>query len=240
MRRKRRDAGADAIDRERVTWPGEIRSREGSMKQRIGALLSVGGLTVLLVGCGALQQTATVAVHPSRLSCDLLPQLVDGNLETAGALHIEGYVERQTGPNRRSPTLRHFVNTKQIVGGQRADAIIKLDTLTYVTDVEIYAESAVSEVLIEVAANMPDDAEKITFGRIKDRQLRRPIRSGQLKRFRIGQKIRYLRISALSTQDTARAEKSGSLDLTTTRTPLKGPTIREVKFYEIPVKGEGD
>jgi hypothetical protein len=183
-----------------------------------------------------LQQTPPREVSASRLACDLLPQLVDGKLETAGALYIEGYVERRNVYDPRLSASQYFVNSTQIIGSQRAEAIIKLDKSTYITDVEVYAESAMNEILLDVAEEEPKPSYPIAFERIKDRQLMAPIQEGQWKRFRVGKKILYLRISARGVEDTARSEKEGRFNQTVSKTPLKGPTVREVKFYEIPTE----
>ena len=192
-------------------------------------------LTLLFLACAVLQQNPPTEILAARLTCDLLPQIVDGRLDTAGALHIDGYVERRNIYDSRLSATQYFVNSTQVIGSQRAEAVIKLDSATFVTHVEVYAQSAIKEILVETAEGEPEPERAIVFERIKDRQLLVPMQEGQFRRFRVGRKIRYLRISAEGTEDMTRAEKEGWMNQTVSKVPLKGPTVREVKFYEIPI-----
>ena len=103
----------------------------------------------VFVCCVALQQTPAVAVPPARLLCPDAPQVVDGNLETVGILATDGYVEKRVLVDSRRDKI--LVNTRQIVGTQRAGALIALKEATYITRVEIYADSAITRPLIDVA-----------------------------------------------------------------------------------------
>jgi hypothetical protein len=73
---------------------------------------------------------------------------------------------------------------------------------------------------------------------IKDRQVGKPIQPGETRRFRIGKKIRYLRIITDAIGDTKRTERTKVMKTNVTRIPLKGPRIREVKLYELPTGRE--
>ena len=181
--------------------------------------------------CAALQQRPAVAVPPARLLCPDAPQVVDGNLETIGTLATDGYVEKRVLVDSRRDKI--LVNTRQIVGTQRAGALIALKEATYITHVEIYADSAITHPLIDVATdNAPSSPGELIS--VKDRQIGKPIGPRKMRRFRIGMEIRYLRIMADAVEDTSRIERSTVVRTRVIKIPLKGPTIREIKLYEIP------
>ena len=55
-----------------------------------------------------------------------------------------------------------------------------------------------------------------------------------MRRFRIGMEIRYLRIMADAVEDTSRIEYSTVVKTRVIKIPLKSPTVRKIKLYEIP------
>ena len=195
--------------------------------QRLSIVLA----TSLLVGCTVLQQPSTVAVKPDHLACPDSPELVDGNLETIGMLQTDGYIEKRILVDyTRDKTL---INQRQIVGTKRAGAMILLKTPMHITHIEIYAASMITEPMIDFATNKslsgPDQ-----FMPIKDRQVGNPIQPGETRRFRIGRKIRYLRIITDAVEDTKRTNRTTRMKTNVTKIPLKGPKIREVKLYALP------
>ena len=203
------------------------------MKAQIQLPLIVILSTFLFTSCAVLQQPPAVAVHPAWLACPDAPQIVDGNLQTVSALATDGYIEKRLLVDyRRSKTL---VNERQIVGTKRAGALIVLKEPTYITHIEVYTESAITEPLIEVATD-ESLSSPLKFIPIKDRQIGKPIKQGQMRRFRIGQKIRYLRIMTNAVEDMSGIKRSTVIKTQVTRIPLKGPTIREIKLYEIPAQ----
>ena len=77
------------------------------------------------------------------------------------------------------------------------------------------------------------------FIRIGNRQLGKRIRAGTVQRFRIGRKILYLRLTTDVIEESSDAERTTQFrnyKTDVTRIPLKGPMIREVKFYKVPEK----
>ena len=103
----------------------------------------------------------------------------------------------------------------------------------YIAYIEIYADSALDEPQIDVATDK-SRSSPVAFIPVKDRQLGKSIQPRQMRRFRIGKHIHYLRIMADAVQDMSRLERSMVVKTQVTKIPLKGPTIREVKLYEIP------
>ena len=75
---------------------------------------------------------------------------------------------------------------------KHADALILLKGPTYITHIQVYTDSAITEPLIEVATDKSLSGP-LQFIPIKDPQIGKPIKPGQMRRFRVGQKIRYLR-----------------------------------------------
>ncbi|MCH8292078.1 hypothetical protein IH992_13370 [Candidatus Poribacteria bacterium] len=203
------------------------------MKAQIQLPLVVILSTFIFTGCAVLQQPPAVAVHPARLACPDAPQIVDGNLQTVSALATDGYIEKRILVDyRRGKTL---VNDRQIVGTKRAGALIVLKEPMYITHIEVYTDSAITEPLIDVATDK-SLSSPLKFIPIKDPQIGKPIKPGQMRRFRVGQKIRYLRIMTDAVKDMSGIKRSTIVKTQVTRIPLKGPTIREIKLYEIPTE----
>lgn len=191
-------------------------------------------LIFLFTGCAVVQQRPVVAVAPLRLSCETIPEIVDGNLDTAGALKIDAYVERKVIPHPRLGARRGFIPSTQVVGSKRAEAIIKLDRPTYITNVEVYAADEIRDILLYTVTEEPKPGFELSFSPVTDRHVGEKIGKGQVQKFRIGQKIFYLRLTAEGIEDSSQSTKTGYLDVTRSTTPLKGANVREVKFYEIP------
>jgi hypothetical protein len=198
-------------------------------------LVSIVLATYLFTGCTILQQPPAVVVKPDQLACPDAPEIVDGDLTTIGMLQTDGYIEKRTLIDYTRD--RTLINERQIVGTKRAGALIALKTPRHITYIEIYAESMITEPMIDVATDKslsgPDQ-----FMPIKDRQVGKPIQPGETRRFRIGKKIRYLRIITDAIGDTKRTERTKVMKTNVTRIPLKGPRIREVKLYELPTGRE--
>ena len=198
-------------------------------------LVSIVLAAYLFAGCTILQQPPAVVVKPDQLACPDAPEIVDGDLETVGMLQTDGYIEKRTLIDYTRD--RTLINERQIVGTKRAGALIALKTPRHIIHIEIYADSMITEPMIDVATDKslsgPDQ-----FMPIKDRQIGKPIQPGETRRFRIGKKIRYLRIITDAIGDTKRTERTKVMKTNVTRIPLKGPRIREVKLYELPTGRE--
>ena len=101
-------------------------------------------LTVLLIGvtgCAVLNQLgeSVEEIAPARLTCASNPEFVDGNLETVSSFAVNGFVRKAyqvfEGETRRQTYAQRRYIT-QVEGNRRTEAIIKLDTPTYVSYVE--------------------------------------------------------------------------------------------------------
>ncbi len=208
----------------------------------------LGILPILLIGvlgCAVLNQP-TLEVDPLRLSSQTYPELVDGNLETVSTFTVKGHVEKGyqvfEKRNRRIDTaeLRYLT---QVEGNPRSEAVIKLDKPTFITYVEIYPESRIPRLALTTTLNDPPQFES-SFDVVLDKQhinveTKKPVR------IQINRKILYLRLTADGIQDKQHStrikdelnpfrgkgkEHDENKD-TRIQIPLKGASIREVKFY---------
>ena len=206
---------------------------------------SLSVLSVLLIGvlgCAVLNQS-TIEIDPSRLTSQDNPELVDGNLETVSTFALSGHVEKgyevqSFGVN--SDELRYVTSVR---GGFRTEAVIKLDAPTYITHIEIYPESRIPRLALVTTLDDPPRFST-SFDVVRDKQ-HINIDSKQPVKFQINREVLYLRITADGIQDKKNSirvkdEKSpfGGKNRITQKNntsriqiPLKGASIREVKFY---------
>ena len=197
----------------------------------IGFIIAVG---LVFSGCAAIQQPSAIEVPPSHLASPDTPEIVDGNLETAGSLQTDGFVEKRFAADFLLGKV--YVNSREIVGTKRAGALIVLKEPMYISYIEIYTDSAITEPIIDVITEK-SKSDALPFVRISDRQIGKPIQAGKVQRFRIGREILGLRLMTDAIEETSSAERATVVErykTDVTRIPLKGPMIREVKFYEIP------
>lgn len=210
---------------------------------------NLGVLCILIIGvfgCAVLNQP-TVRIDPLRLTSQTNPELVDGNLDTVSTFNIDGYVEKgyevfssQTRGGNNSDELRYVTSIK---GGLRTEAVIKLDAPTFITYIEIYPESRIPRFALVTTL---DDPPKFatSFEVVHDKQ-HVNIDSKQPVKIQINREVLYLRITADAIQDKknsvrvvdkkshfgGKSEKSVGDKEPRIQIPLKGASIREVKFY---------
>ena len=210
---------------------------------------NLGVLFILLIsvlGCAVLNQP-TVELDPSRLTSQTNPELVDGNLDTVSTFNIDGYLEKgyevissQIQSGNDLDELRYVTSIKD---GFRTEAVIKLDAPTYITYIEIYPESRIPKLALMTTL---DDPPKFatSFEAVRDKQ-HINIDSKQPIKIEINRELLYLRMTADGIQDKknsvrvadekrhfgGRGKKSAGNTETRVQIPLKGASIREVKFY---------
>ena len=208
---------------------------------RILTVLSI--LLMSVLGCAILNQP-TFEIASSRITCDENPQFVDGNLETMSTFGVNGHIEKkyQILNNERlgvdNPERRYVT---KVEGSLRTDALIKLDTPTYITYVDIYPGSRIPKLALTTTLEDPPRLES-SFDVVTDKQhitveARKPVR------FQINREILYLRLTADAIEDRQNAirekkeigskkKKNKKIDMDSRiQIPLKGASIREVKFY---------
>ena len=208
---------------------------------RIFSVLSVMFISVL--GCAVLNQP-TFEVASSRLSSEANPQLVDGNLDTISTFAVRGHIEKSykafPGEKRASGNMQRKYLT-QVEGSRRTEAVIKLDVPTYISYVEVYPASRIPRLALMTTLDDPPQFAS-SFEAVDDKQ-HINVEGKQPVRFQINRKILYLRLTADGIEDKQNAirdqKKENERDKKTEKKdidariqiPLKGASIREVKFY---------
>ena len=186
-------------------------------------------LLIGIAGCAVLNQPVS-EIDVSRLTCESNPEFVDGNLETESTFAVNGFVRKAyqlfEGESRHlAYSQRRYIT--QVEGNRRTEAIIKLDAPTYVSYVEVYpASRRIPNFSMMTTTDDPPRFD-VAFERVSDKQ-HEDIEGLNPVRFRIGREVLYLRMSADGIEDrqnSARTANSG------VEIPLKGASIREVKFY---------
>ena len=186
-------------------------------------------LLIGITGCAVLNQPVG-EIDVSRLTCESNPEFVDGNLETESTFAVNGFVRKAyqlfEGESRHlAYSQRRYIT--QVEGNRRSEAIIKLDAPTYVSYVEVYPASRLIPNFSMMTTTDDPPRFDVAFERVSDKQ-HENIEGLSPVRFRIGREVLYLRLSADGIEDrqnSARTANSG------VEIPLKGASIREVKFY---------
>ncbi|MDD9975098.1 MAG: hypothetical protein OXU27_13880 [Candidatus Poribacteria bacterium] len=186
-------------------------------------------LLIGITGCAVLNQPV-IEIDVSHLTCESNPEFVDGNLETEGTFAVNGFIRKAYhmfgGESRRlAYSQRRYIT--QVEGNRRTEAIIKLDTPTYITYVEVYPASRVIPNFAMMTTTDDPPRFDVAFERVSDKQ-HKDIEGLTPVRYRIEREVLYLRMSADGIEDkqnSARTINSG------VEIPLKGASIREIKFY---------
>ena len=205
---------------------------------RILTVLSI--LFISILGCAVLNQP-TFEVDSSKLTSTTNPQLVDGNLETVSTFAVRGHLEKSYRSfydkgRPRGQTQRKYLT--QIEGSKRTEVVIKLDSPTYISYVEIYPASRIPKLALTTTLEDPPQFES-SFDVVRDKQ-HINVEGKQPVRFQINRKILYLRMTADGIEDRQNAIREKKENKTKKEKidtdaridiPLKGASIWEVKFY---------
>ncbi len=195
-------------------------------------------------GCAKLQEPSPVEILASRLSCEKNPTIVDGDLTTVGSFETDGVIQKGFTRRRRQ-------YKRQVDGTPKTEMLVKLDAPTYVAYVEVYPASTIRRFALDTGEKRSLKG-RLEFTPVKDKR-GETVKGTQPVRFQIGRKIGYLRLTAYAleapenvvhNEDVARElnvlseipevlqqkwkkeKREGKM-----RIPLKGASIREVKFY---------
>ena len=192
-----------------------------------------GNMIFQITGCMNLQQR-TISVEANALSCEVAPNVVDGHFDTTGEMYINAKLVKigeQYYNTRQSRTLR--------TGKKYAELVIELNQPTYITHIEIYAMSKMTNVKIFVVKEKPEVGDWLTFEPTRVRHTTHTIPAGSAAKFRLSEKVSLLKITAAPVKDTSQGTSRGQhrenrlgISIFELDIPLKGPTIREVKFYQ--------
>ena len=192
-----------------------------------------GNMIFQITGCVNLQQR-TISVEADVLSCGVAPGIVDGYFDTTGEMYIDAKLVKigeQYYNTRQSRTLR--------TGKKYAEVVIELDQPRYITYIEIYTMSKMTNVKIFVVKEKPKGDDLLIFEPTRVRHTTHTIPAGSSTKFRLSEKVSLLKITAAPVKDTAQGTSRGrhrenrlGISIFELDIPLKGPTIREVKFYQ--------
>ena len=182
-----------------------------------------------------LQDTPIEEIASSRLTCDTHPEIVDGNLETVGTFEVRGDVEKKhdivEGDTR-------FYGKSQYVtdldGTIRGEILVKLEKPMYVSVVEVYPASRISNLALSRAV---DESERhfgqsgTGFKPVHDKQYR-DVEGTKPVKFQVGRELLYLRVTADTMADRRNATRfDDRVSDEGVEIPLKGGSIREIKLY---------
>lgn len=191
-------------------------------------------LLISVLGCALLNQP-TFEVVSSKVTCEAHPEFVDGNLDTISTFIVNGHIEKSYqifGSEKRGVDDAERRYMTQVEGSRRTEALIRLDAPTYITYVDIYPASRIPKLALTTTLEDPPQMDT-SFDVVTDKQ---HINIDTLKpvRFHINREILYLRLIADAIEDRQHAirEKKDKVDPDAPiQIPLKGASIREVKFY---------
>ena len=192
-----------------------------------------------------LETNQPLKVEPTRLTSQTYPELVDGNLDTVSTFVVKGHIEKGYKifeGGRRGAESAELKYVTQVEGSPRTEAVIKLDTPTYISYVEVYPESRITNLALTTTLIDPPQFES-SFDVVLDKQ-HIDVEGKQPVRIKINRKILYLRLTADGIQDRQHSKRIkdeqnpfGGRDTeinkdTRIQIPLIGASIREIKFYE--------
>lgn len=177
-----------------------------------------------VMGCAMLQEVPLVEIPASRLSSYQNPEMVDGDLSTIGTFAANGFVKKEYVTNKGYAPRRYQSRVK---GTLKTETLIQLDTPTYIKYVEIYPASTIPNLALDVGIEQPNG--KLSFEAVEDKRNTKV--EGTLPvRYQINREILYLQLTANAMEDVDKV--SHGVELGELRIPLKGASIREVKFFE--------
>lgn len=176
-----------------------------------------------IAGCAILQEAPLVEIPASRLTCDQNPEMVDDDLKTVGTFTAQGSIKKEF-VKRVSYAPQQY--QRRVEGTLKTETLIKLDVPTYIAYVEIYPASTIRNLILDAAVKLPNG--KLSFETVEDK---RGIKvEGTLPvRFKIKREIHHLRLTANALEDPENVRHNDEEQKMWI--PLKGASIREVKFY---------
>ena len=188
-------------------------------------------LSLLLgvVSCAVLQESPPVEISASRLTCEQNPEMVDGDLKTVGTFTPKGTIRKgfeRSGGFRHPQYQRQY--QRRVEGSLKTETLIKLDAPTYINYVDVYPASIIPNFALDTSVEEKSSKWLLSFEAVEDKRSEK-VEGIQPVRFQIRRKILYLRLTAYALQDSENV-KHGDEDHEM-RIPLKGASIREVKFH---------
>ncbi|MCY4553869.1 MAG: hypothetical protein OXC79_09365 [Candidatus Poribacteria bacterium] len=179
-----------------------------------------------VMGCAMLQEAPIVEIPVSRLTCDQNPEMVDGDLKTAGTFVAQGTIKKEFVTRKANRVYQPKQYQRRVEGTLKTETLIKLDVPTYIAYVEIHPASTIRNLILDTAVKPPN--QQLSFEAVEDK---RGIKvEGTLPvRFKIKREIHYLRVTANALEDPDNVRHND--EERKMWIPLKGAAIREIKFY---------
>ena len=182
-------------------------------------------LIFAVMGCAMLQETPSVEIPASRLSCAQNPEMVDGDLSTVGTFAPKGSIKKEYVVNRGYASRQY---QRRVRGSLKTETLIKLDGPTYIKYIEVYPASTIPNFALDATAEEKSPKWLLSFTAVEDKRSQKV--EGTLPvRFRIEREVLYLRLTANALEDVDNVSHGNELG--ELLIPLKGASIREVKFY---------
>ncbi len=181
-----------------------------------------------VVGCAMLQEVPLVEIPASRLTCDQNPAMVDGNLKTVSTFVAQGSIKKEFVERKTKKVYLPQQYQRRVEGSPKTKTLIKLDTPTYIKYIEVYPASTIPNLILDVTAEEKSPKWMLSFTAVEDKRAEKV--EGTLPvRFQIGREILYLRLTANALEDPENVRHDD--EEKKMWIPLKGASIREVKFY---------
>ena len=182
-----------------------------------------------------LQDTPIEEIASSRLTCDTHPEIVDGNLETVGTFEVRGAVEKKYDiVEGESGFYGKNQYVTELDGTIRCEILIKLEKPMYVSSVEVYPASPIPTLALSTAL---DESERhfgesgTGFKPVHDKQYE-DVEGTKPVKFQVERELLYLRVTADAIEDRRDVTRyDNSIGNEVIDIPLKGASIRELKFY---------
>ncbi len=178
------------------------------------------------MGCAMLQEVPLVEIPASRLSCAQNPEMVDGNWSTVGTFAVKGSIKKEY-VTKLGYAERLYQS--RLKGSLKTETLIKLDAPTYIKYIEVHPASTIPNLALDTNAEEKSPKWILSFTAVEDKRYQKV--EGTLPvRFQIEREVLYLRLTANAMEDVdnvSHGKEIGELQI-----PLKGASIREVKFFE--------
>ena len=194
------------------------------MKMQVFSILLI--LICSVMGCAMLQEAPLVEIPVSRLTCDQIPEIVDGDLKTVGTFAARGSIKKEFVTRKANRVYQPRQYQRRVEGTLKTETLIKLDVPTYIAYVEIYPASTIRNLILDAAVKPPN--QELSFEAVEDK---RGIKvEGTLPvKFKVEREIHHLRLTANALEDPENVRHDD--EERKMWIPLKGAAIREVKFY---------
>ncbi|MCY3721742.1 hypothetical protein F4X88_03765 [Candidatus Poribacteria bacterium] len=193
------------------------------MKLRMFGVLLL--LVFGVIGCALLQEAPPIAIPASRLSCTQNPEMVDGDLSTVGTFAAKGSIKKEFVRNLRYASRQY---QRRVIGSLKTETLIKLDAPTYIKYIEVYPASTIPNFALDATAEEKSPKWMLSFTAVEDKRSQRVEGTLPVK-FQIERIVLYLRLTANALEDSDNVSHGNEIG--ELRIPLKGASIREVKFY---------